>query len=64
MVERRARLLPIEIKKARQVGLSDIRHLELFMGDYEDKAPWAALLHDSESGVSASHKFIKYHCMV
>jgi len=66
VIERGARLLPVEIKKAKQVGLSDIRHLELFLGDYKDKASWAALLHDTDephlitakvAGLPISHFF-------
>ncbi len=48
VIERGTHLLPVEIKKSRQAGLSDIRRLELFLSDYKDKARWGALLHDTD----------------
>lgn len=49
VIEMGNRILPIEIKTSGTVSLSDIRHLEVFLKDYTDRATWAAVLHDADA---------------
>ncbi len=48
VVERGPRLIPLEIKTARRIRISDIRHLEIFLDDYGKQAPWGAVLYDTD----------------
>lgn len=48
VIETRSRLLPIEVKAARNLQLRDLRHLELFLDDYRAKAPWGLVLYGGD----------------
>ncbi len=49
VVEAGTRLVSIEIKAARRVRLSDVRHLEIFLSDYSRRARFAVVLHDTDA---------------
>lgn len=49
VVEAGSGLLPLEIKAARRVRLGDLRHLEIFLSDYSRRAPFAVVLHDTDT---------------
>ena len=49
VVEAGSGLLPLEIKAARRVRLGDLRHLEIFLSDYCRRAPFAVVLHDTDT---------------
>ena len=46
VIESAGRLLPIEVKTSKRVRVSQLRHLELFLGDYEKRVPFGIVLHD------------------
>ena len=46
IIETPKRLLPIEIKAAKRVRLGDLKHLENFLADYPNLAPFGIVLHD------------------
>jgi len=48
VIERGPKLLPLEIKTARQITLHDLRHLEIFLTDYAKRAAWGAVLHNTD----------------
>ncbi len=48
VIEHEARLLPIEVKAAKRISIHDLRHLEIFLADYAERAPWAVVLHDTD----------------
>ena len=47
VIEKAGRLLPIEVKTSKRVRIAQLRHLELFLGDYEKRAPFGIVLHDT-----------------
>jgi predicted AAA+ superfamily ATPase len=48
VIETPRRVLPIEVKSARRVGLEDARHLELFLDDYADRSDAGLLLYTGD----------------
>lgn len=46
VVEVGSRVLPIEVKSGRRIGMADARHLVTFLSEYSDLAPAGLLLHD------------------
>jgi hypothetical protein len=49
VVEMGSRLLPIEMKAARRVRLSDVGHLEIVLSDYSRQARFAVVLHHTDA---------------
>lgn len=45
VIETPRRVLPIEVKAARRLGINDARHLELFLTEYADRAPAGLILY-------------------
>ncbi|NOT56454.1 MAG: ATP-binding protein [Deltaproteobacteria bacterium] len=48
VIERGPKLLPLEVKTARQITLPELRHLETFLTEYPTKATWGAVLHQTD----------------
>jgi predicted AAA+ superfamily ATPase len=48
VIELGSRLLPVEVKASGRVVSSDARHLESFLDDYGERAPWGVLLYDGD----------------
>jgi len=44
-IETPTRLLPIEVKTSRSLGMRDLRGLEAFLEEYPDRAPFGLVLH-------------------
>jgi predicted AAA+ superfamily ATPase len=49
VIEQAGRVLPIEVKAAARVASSDLRHIEIFLDDYTRQAPFAVVLHDTDT---------------
>ena len=47
VIEQSGRLLPVEVKSSKRVRLGDVRHLETFLADYGERAPFGIVLHDT-----------------
>ena len=45
VIETPSGLVPIEVKSARTLRVSDARHLEVFLDEYPDRAEAGLLLH-------------------
>jgi predicted AAA+ superfamily ATPase len=58
VVERGARLIPVEIKTARRIRIGDLRHLEIFLDDYARQAPWGAVLYDTDQAHPITRRVI------
>jgi predicted AAA+ superfamily ATPase len=48
VIELGSRLLPIEVKSAKRVHMRELGHLEGFLGDYAEQAPWGLVLCDTD----------------
>lgn len=48
VIELGSRLLPVEVKASARVTSSDARHVETFLDDHTDRAPWGVLLYDGD----------------
>ena len=46
-LESAGRPLPIEVKASKRVRVTQLRHLELFLGDYEKRALFGVVLDDT-----------------
>jgi predicted AAA+ superfamily ATPase len=55
VIEQSRRLLPVEVKSSKRVRLADVKHLETFLADYGDRAPFGIVLHDT----SQPHKMTR-----
>ena len=58
VIERGARLLPVEVKTAKRLQLRDLRHLDLFLKDYPKRAPFAVVLHDCDAPQQVTRRII------
>ncbi|MBI3269303.1 MAG: ATP-binding protein [Planctomycetes bacterium] len=52
------RLLPIEVKSARRVGLGDARGLEAFLAEHPKSAPFGILLHGGDETLSLTERVV------
>lgn len=48
VIERGPKLLPLEVKTARQITLHELRHLDVFLADYAKRAAWGAVVHNTD----------------
>jgi len=55
VIEQSRRLLPVEVKSSTRLRLADVRHLETFLADYGERAPFGIVLHD----VSHPHRITR-----
>lgn len=58
VVEHRARLLPIEVKSRSRIGHLDLRHLETFLSEYADRAPFGVVLYDVKEPTVVSRRIV------